>query len=697
MKKSYAAKCLLILLSIFILTSCSRNNKTKNEYIGTIHKTNYSEQHKIQLPKTVSCISAENEFYILDEKGTVTKVSANGEATVQIDGQDSNTVVSLAVGKTSVFLIEQLNQSIRIIDILSNNEPVYITGQIAGSVGAAIYTDETLVLNDSTTGMLTIINTQGGQTKLIKDVPVCAIACIENEIFCLLRSADTKTYQISTLNIQQASLELYMDTGIPYSNAASKCSLYSDADGNFIVMDAQAAYRCNQEKGQSECFLLWQELNVLYMKDIAISSTGIILGLYGEDNCVLLAADVEDSATVQSPLSSESIENEKTVLTIATVNDDYDHAEVLKRLALLYNIQNEAGIKIEVHDYAQDKTNSDDAMLALTTDLITGNAPDILDCSILSGLQLASYSKNGVLEVIDEITSDDKLLSSVMQPCYIDGHAYSAVCSFTLTPLFVATSKLPHSLEKSVDDVIQGHMDGVCFDWRGEDLLRIYSEYACESYLNYDTNTSNFTCESFECILSFCANSTEDQANGSPVVQQPLPSIAAYRTLQNLYFEATGVGVRILALNADGGTTYSDGIHLGICAGSKNVTAAKSVLMDFLSENLQKQLPTGFPVNREVLQDQLYAEIGQQSKEFLDSQQQPSEGKVGAPVFLFDETTAADLMYVLENANCRRCDNQEIINIIMDEAAPLFAGEKTADEVAMLIDNRVALLLSEIN
>lgn len=103
MKKSYAAKCLLILLSIFILTSCSRNNKTKNEYIGTIHKTNYSEQHKIQLPKTVSCISAENEFYILDEKGTVTKVSANGEATVQIDGQDSNTVVSLAVGKTSVF------------------------------------------------------------------------------------------------------------------------------------------------------------------------------------------------------------------------------------------------------------------------------------------------------------------------------------------------------------------------------------------------------------------------------------------------------------------------------------------------------------------------------------------------------------------------------------------------------------------
>lgn len=88
--------------------------------------------------------------------------------------------MSLAVGKTSVFLIEQLNQSIRIIDILSNNEPVYITGQIAGSVGAAIYTDETLVLNDSTTGMLTIINTQGGQTKLIKDVPVCAIACIEN-------------------------------------------------------------------------------------------------------------------------------------------------------------------------------------------------------------------------------------------------------------------------------------------------------------------------------------------------------------------------------------------------------------------------------------------------------------------------------------------------------------------------------------
>lgn len=301
MKKSYAAKCLLILLSIFILTSCSRNNKTKNEYIGTIHKTNYSEQHKIQLPKTVSCISAENEFYILDEKGTVTKVSANGEATVQIDGQDSNTVVSLAVGKTSVFLIEQLNQSIRIIDILSNNEPVYITGQIAGSVGAAIYTDETLVLNDSTTGMLTIINTQGGQTKLIKDVPVCAIACIENEIFCLLRSADTKTYQISTLNIQQASLELYMDTGIPYSNAASKCSLYSDADGNFIVMDAQAAYRCNQEKGQSECFLLWQELNVLYMKDIAISSTGIILGLYGEDNCVLLAADVEDIVSWFTP------------------------------------------------------------------------------------------------------------------------------------------------------------------------------------------------------------------------------------------------------------------------------------------------------------------------------------------------------------------------------------------------------------
>ena len=400
--------------------------------------------------------------------------------------------------------------------------------------------------------------------------------------------------------------------------------------------------------------------------------------------------------TAGSQTETESdVQTPERTLMLGTIDFDTEKS-VLRSMIQNYNFSG-APVRIEILNYADGAESRADAVTRMTTELLAGNVPDLLDCSDLSGAQYAGYAKNGILLPLDGMP-EAELLSGILKPCYVDGTLYSVVGAFALDPLFGPAEKLGASLETSVEDVLCGAVPDVSFFWGGEDLLSVYCRHAAEQYLDYDTQTASFESEKFLNILTACAAISSAAPAPDSIMQQPMRSAAMYRSMQISWYQQTGGAFRVLALDSDGGTAYQPVLQLGVCVGSTMQEAAEEALRNMLQEDFQLTIADAFPVNRAALRELMQKEIEAQRAEqqtAIREEGRVEVGEAGDLAFLFDEAAADDLMNVLEHADCRSCGNQEILKIILDEADAYFKGRKTAQEAAQVMDRRAALFIAE--
>ena len=400
--------------------------------------------------------------------------------------------------------------------------------------------------------------------------------------------------------------------------------------------------------------------------------------------------------TIDTQANTEpAAQTPEQTLTLGMIDFDSEKS-VLRSLIQSYNLSG-APVSIEILNYADGAESRADAVTRMTTELLAGNVPDLLDCSDLSGAQYAGYAKNGILLPLDGMP-DAELLSGILKPCYVDGKLYSVVGAFALDPLFGPAEKLGASLETSALDVLLGAVPDVSFFWGGEDLLSVYCRHAAEQYLDYDTQTASFESEKFLNILTACAAVSSAPPAPDSIMQQPMRSVSMYRSMQSQWYQQTGDAFRVLALGEDGGTAYQPILQLGVCAGSAMREAAQEALRGMLQEGFQQTITDAFPVCRAALRTLMQKEIDAQAVEQQTAIREEGRveiGEAGDLAFLFDEAAADDLMNVLEHADCRSCGSQEILTIILDEADAYFKGRKTAQEAVQVMDRRAALFIAE--
>lgn len=400
--------------------------------------------------------------------------------------------------------------------------------------------------------------------------------------------------------------------------------------------------------------------------------------------------------TIDTQANTEpAAQTPEQTLTLGMIDFDAEKS-VLRSLIQSYNLSG-APVRIDILNYADGAESRADAVTRMTTELLAGNVPDLLDCSDLSGAQYAGYAKNGILLPLDGMP-DAELLSGILKPCYVDGALYSVVGAFALDPLFGPAEKLGASLETSALDVLLGAVPDVSFFWGGEDLLSVYCRHAAEQYLDYDTQTASFESEKFLNILTACAAVSSAAPAPDSIMQQPMRSVSMYRSMQSQWYQQTGDAFRVLALGEDGGTAYQPILQLGVCAGSAMREAAAEALRGMLQEGFQQTITDAFPVCRAALRTLMQKEIDAQAVEQQTAIREEGRveiGEAGDLAFLFDEAAADDLMNVLEHADCRSCGSQEILTIILDEADAYFKGRKTAQEAAQVMDRRAALFIAE--
>ena len=399
--------------------------------------------------------------------------------------------------------------------------------------------------------------------------------------------------------------------------------------------------------------------------------------------------------------------------------------------------------RIEVADYSEYGTDANGNSIGATklnTEILSGNVPDIL---CLNGLNYRQLANKGILEdLYPFIDADPELQRSdffpnVLQAMEVDGKLCSTVSSFFISSALGAASVVgdePGWTYDEFNEALASMPEGcTAFDQyvTRDSILSTCLALDMTDYVDWGSGTVRFDSPDFIRLLNF-ANSfpsefdweNYDWAREESVEErlaqgkQMLVQTSAYSIddiFYNNYTQFMGGKVTYIGYPTSHGTgnmiSFSGDFGYALSSKSACKDAAWQFLRTFFTKDYQSENVYSLPSRLDVF-DEKAAEAS------TVQYQQNSEGQ-----FLLDdngekipvvrttvwnkETQQTEEIYALTEDQIQQIReliltttkvadyNQEILDIVKEQAAPFFAGQKTAEEVAKLVQSKANIYVNE--
>lgn len=419
---------------------------------------------------------------------------------------------------------------------------------------------------------------------------------------------------------------------------------------------------------------------------------------------------------------------EKKTLTLGCMGMDY----TLRPLIVAFN-RAHSDIRIVVEDYTEaigEDATYYDTLQRINTQILSGNGPDIL---CLSSLPVERYASKGLLvDLWTLIDSDpeigrENLMTHLFDAMSIDGKLYQITNSFSIQTASVAASiadgRTTWSLQEMQEALNQLGPDASIFDETDtkDGVLTQCLSFNLDAFLDWSTGTCSFDSQEFIDLLNF-ANSFVEEFDYSNYdwetaegVYSRLQSgkqlmttcyISSFGELQ-VYPGLHGCDITYIGFPSSNGSgsCFNLGNTLAISSTCSDLDAAWSFVRELLLEENQDSdvLWSNFPSNKhafeaaakEAMTPRYYTdpETGEQVEE--------SQGGYGYGNDFEIEIYAATqeqydmLLELYERVNSIYSYDNTIMELIQKDAAPFFAGQKTAEEAARLIQSSVSLYVAE--
>ena len=416
---------------------------------------------------------------------------------------------------------------------------------------------------------------------------------------------------------------------------------------------------------------------------------------------------------------------QRTILTLGAQYLD----DTLQSAVIRFN-RNSDTYRITLVDYSAYNTEDDYTAGAkqMDRDVIAGSGPDILS---LSSGNTQKYIAKGALadlaslmEKDGEISMND-LLSGPLQAYAEDGKIYGMPFSFGVSTIY-ASARLVGDRDRwtmtEMSEMIQ-ELDPeikVAMWMTQTDFLTMIAYQNLNRFVDYGKSTCNFDTDEFKALLEAAsrlpANSddmigSEDEMAYYGDEMQMLQSgdlllSSGYcsdgytvKNMYRLYLPENGI-VRI-GYPTDSGNGALLNIYGGLAISSrcKDQEGAWQFVKTMLSDEVQED-QWSFPVTVKAF-DKVMAEAMERDHyqdENGETVYVDSVGYIGDVEYSIGELTqeqADAFRDYVNNAAVAGSYDEDIMNIITEEAAAYFAGDKSAAEVADLIQNRVSIYLGE--
>ncbi|MCM1149533.1 MAG: extracellular solute-binding protein [Butyricicoccus sp.] len=438
----------------------------------------------------------------------------------------------------------------------------------------------------------------------------------------------------------------------------------------------------------------------------------------------------------QKPASSVP---QKTIITLAAQYVGMDTRDAV----INFNRNNDT-YRIEVQDYSEYNTEEDyeAGLTKLTTEILSGNVPDIF---AMDGMPLSRFASKGLVEdLYPYIDSDpelgrDKLMTGPLSAFEVDGKLYNTVSSFYVNAVMGAESVVGDTPGWTYDEfnaALRSMPEGCdAFDQyvTRDEMLSTCMALDGADYVNWATGECRFDSEEFikmlEFVNSFPAEydwenheyTPDDEtdariASGRQMLMSSTISDFQDFLMYDAMFGGKATYIGYPTENGTGNMISTSGGGYAMSSKCASKDGAWQFLRQFFlgrdSESRRGNVMVsygGFPINKADFDKKLEQamtpeyEKDENGNYVLDengnkievSQGGWSWGSITIEYRAITQEEADRILELINTTTKSRTSDESILEIVREEAAPFFAGQKTAEEAAKLIQNKASLYVNE--
>ena len=426
----------------------------------------------------------------------------------------------------------------------------------------------------------------------------------------------------------------------------------------------------------------------------------------------------------------------KDTIRMAVMYLDY---QVLNRI-VEFNRSNDR-YRIEVEDYSEYNRNSetnDEGLTKLQTEIMAGNIPDILAMGNLNYTQLAS---KGLLEDLypyidaDPEISREDFFPNLLKAMEVDGKLCVTIPSFYISTV-IGSSKIvgdePGWTYDELNEALSRMPEGcTVFDktTTKSDILQECLALDMNDFVDWGTGRCSFDSEEFIGLLEFVNGfpdefdwdnyewSEEDSLeNRLEQGKQMLVKSYMYSvedTFYNNYEQVLGGKITYIGYPTLNGTGNFIGVSDAQFAMSSK-SAYKDVIWEFLRSFFMEKYQNdswSLPSNRNVFMKKLEQACTIEYMKDDDGNIRLDENGEKVPVIkyvIWDKETGKEIPYYgmseeqadqllqLVEGTTKVADyNSSIFDIVQEQAAAYFAGQKSAQDVAKLVQSKANIFVNE--
>lgn len=503
---------------------------------------------------------------------------------------------------------------------------------------------------------------------------------------------------------------------------------------DFLVQDGVDVYEYDLATETAEKLFNWIDcdINGNYIEKMSVMDDGRLIVMMndwstGEYDMALLAK----KKTAELPV--------KEILTIGTL---YENSGVKEAVVAFNKSSEKYRIRIKTYydtnNWSQE--NYQNAITNLNNDIISGsNCPDILD---LSSLNIKQLAVKGVfedlapyLEKSSRLNRED-YLGNILESLTINGTLVTIPYSFGILTVMGKTADVGDKMGWTLEEMIafcEQHPGAQLFDYADKSSIMTYClSYNEEAFIDWETGECNFDSPEFKQLLEFVNKFPDEydwEASGDKSTPEKLAAgeillntayVSRYDDIQYEIAQFNGEPVTCIGfpdVNGGSGCRMNVNEIYGISSQSQNKDGAWEFIESVLSKEPDYRFGDSFSTRKEELAKQreeatkITYVTDENGEPVLDEDGNPIEedgggggvtiygGSGGGWSYSYHRTTEeeADLVDALIAAAVPASmdSNNQIVNIITEEADGYFKGQKSVDDVAGIIQSRIQLYVNE--
>ena len=415
---------------------------------------------------------------------------------------------------------------------------------------------------------------------------------------------------------------------------------------------------------------------------------------------------------------------DKKVITLACAGLDWD----IRNSVVKFNKSNEE-YRITIQDYASLYNSESDyeaGITRLNTDIASGKVPDIL--VINDSMPVESYISKGLFEDLKPyIEKDEELditnyMPNVLEAYSVDGKLYRLVPYYTINTLIAKTSDVGQERGWTVQDVNElmstKPEDAMFLNYVDRRTMLLYCmSSAGNQYVDWENGTCSFDTDSFIEMLDFLKQFPEtigddmytdeywenyDSMWREGKVVAMMYNVSGFRDYQYVQQGTFGEPVTMIGYptgNGDG-SAIMPALQMAMSAKSSCKEGAWQFLRYYLTDEYQDAIPYGLPLSikkldsmgEEAMKKPTYTD---ENGNEVESEDYYYLGGVEIPINPMTKEEVENFKKTLYSFNQVYNYDDNLIQIIEEEAAAFFNGQKSAKDVAAIIQSRVKIYVNE--